>query len=349
MHNDTLRDILPEAPLSAPPSLPMPGLHSTDATILGVNAPPQTGADPPVTPPAIKLLDTPPNQFSVFQRYHAMDFPSHDPDAHVNLSMLSNIAMSTEAGISHDAAIPSPISAFQPYPNKSAFLLGEWYWAQGNQKSKKSFKALLDIVSNPNFSPIDIESTNWARIDHELAVNDWDKGEWVDEDAGWRRSMVKIQVPFHRNLTNPGPREYFVTNFYHHSLTSIIRKKLSKDLDIRHFHYEPYQLSWNPPHMKEEVRLYGELYTSPAFDAAQQDLQAAPSEPGYTLLRVVIALMFWSDATTLSNFGHVKLWPLYLFFGNESKYRRYKPSNNLCEHVAYFEEVHFSSFSPSVH
>jgi hypothetical protein len=76
--------------------------------------------------------------------------------------MLSNIAVSTEARISHNAAILSPISASQPYPNKSAFLLGEWYWAQENQKSKKSFKALLDIVSNPNLSPIDIECTNWA-------------------------------------------------------------------------------------------------------------------------------------------------------------------------------------------
>jgi hypothetical protein len=179
-------------------------------------------------------------------------------------------------------------------------------------------------------------------------VNDWDKGEWVDEDAGWRRSTVKIQVSFHRNLSNPGPHKYFVTNFYHRSLTSIICKKLSKDLDIRHFYYEPYQLFWNPPHMKEEVRLYGELYTSSAFDAMQQNLQATPSKPGCTLPHIVVALMFWSDAMTLSNFGHVTLWPLYLFFGNESKYQCCKPSNSLCKHVAYFEEVHFSSFSPSV-
>jgi hypothetical protein len=308
----------------------------------------QPGMDHPVIQSTtIKLLDTPSNIFSIFRRYHAVDFPSHDPDAHVDLSMLSNIVASAEAMVSHDAA--TPLSAFHPYPNKSAFLLGEWYWAQGNQKSQKTFKELLDIVGNPNFSPADVESTNWARIDRELAVNDWDKGEWVDEDAGWRRSMVKIQVPFHRNLTNPGPREYFVTNFYHRSLTSIIREKLSKDLDIRHFHYEPYELFWNPPHIKEEIRLYGEFYTSPAFNAAHQDLQAGPGEPGCALPRIVIALMFWSDATTLSNFGSAKLWPLYLFFGNESKYRRCKPSNNLCEHVAYFEEVHFSSSFPSVH
>jgi len=47
--------------------------------------------------------------------------------------------------------------------------------------------------------------------------------------------------------------------------------------------------------------------------------------------------MFWSDATHLTAFGNTKLWPLYMFFGNESKYRRCKPSHHLCEHIAYFQ------------
>jgi hypothetical protein len=89
--------------------------------------------------------------------------------------MLSNIVMSTKMEIPHNLDTPMP--AFHPYPNKSTFLLGEWYWAQGSQKSQKPFKALLDIVANPSFSPADIESTNWTKIDCELAVNDWDKGE----------------------------------------------------------------------------------------------------------------------------------------------------------------------------
>lgn len=49
--------------------------------------------------------------------------------------------------------------------------------------------------------------------------------------------------------------------------------------------------------------------------------------------------MFWSDATQLTSFGNAKLWPCYLFFGNKSKYRRCRPSCNLCCHVAYFEDA----------
>ena len=51
-------------------------------------------------------------------------------------------------------------------------------------------------------------------------------------------------------------------------------------------------------------------------------------------------MMFWSDATQLTAFGDAKLWPLYVYFGNESKYQRCTPTANLCSHAAYFQAVH---------
>ncbi|KAH6871005.1 hypothetical protein BKA70DRAFT_1451523 [Coprinopsis sp. MPI-PUGE-AT-0042] len=49
--------------------------------------------------------------------------------------------------------------------------------------------------------------------------------------------------------------------------------------------------------------------------------------------------MFWSDGTLLASFGGAKLWPCYMYFGNESKYNRSKGSQGLCEHIAYFEDL----------
>ena len=49
--------------------------------------------------------------------------------------------------------------------------------------------------------------------------------------------------------------------------------------------------------------------------------------------------MFWSDATQLTAFSDAKLWPLYIYFGNESKYQRCAPTANLCSHAAYFQTV----------
>ncbi|KAG2342261.1 hypothetical protein BDR05DRAFT_976464 [Suillus weaverae] len=79
---------------------------------------------------------------------------------------------------------------------------------------------------------------------------------------------------------------------------------------------------------------------SVAFYNAYSDLQESPGEPGS-------GLMFWSDATQLTSFGNAKLWPTYMYFSNESKYRCCKPSCNLSNHVAYFETLpdSFKDFS----
>ena len=49
--------------------------------------------------------------------------------------------------------------------------------------------------------------------------------------------------------------------------------------------------------------------------------------------------MLWSDGTHLTAFGMAKLWPLYIYMGNESKYMCCQPSANLCSHAAYFHTV----------
>ncbi|KIJ10336.1 hypothetical protein PAXINDRAFT_36293, partial [Paxillus involutus ATCC 200175] len=105
------------------------------------------------------------------------------------------------------------------------------------------------------------------------------------------------------------------------------------------FHYEPYRLLWNPAHKSRETAVYGELYTSKAFLEAHRQLQDQPPESECDLPRRIVALMFWSDATQLTSFGEAKLWPLYLYFGNDTKYERSQPSSNLCAHVAYFQTL----------
>lgn len=347
MHDRRLKDVLPatsrailasqEPPISRlPPILPS---ASTSARPTVSVQPPLPALDnvADIPCPTRGVLDTVKNPFGVFRRYQADALPNHDPESIVNLETLSNIPKpaSPTPSTSDEAHPPS----FYPYPNESSFLLGDWFWNGGVQKSHDSFKKLLAIVGNPKFSSEDVGSTNWDRVNAELGLNDWDAGDWVDEDAGWHMSPVTFQVPFPKSTRNPGPRSYTIPNFYYRSLTSVIREKLGNSLQDPHFHYEPFELLWKPAGREEPVRLHGELYSSPAFIEAHNKLQNSPGVPGCDLQRVVVGLMFWSDATHLTSFGKTKLWPLYLFFGNDSKYRRCKPSENLCEHVAYFEAV----------
>jgi Plavaka transposase len=263
--------------------------------------------------------------------------PSHDPEEHIDLEDLSD----------NPPLVPSPSqddTPFYPYPNESSFRLGEWYWNNGVQKSLESFRSLVEIVGDPRFHAEDIRHTNWKGIDANLAVNEFDErpddeAQWIDEDAGWKRTPISISVPFHSRTKKPGPQDFMVGDFYHRSLVSVIREKLANIEDIRHFHYEPFELFWRPTDTASDIRVHGELYTSPTFLEAHRELQDSPREPGCELPRVVVAMMFWSDATQLTSFGTAQLWPGYLHFGNESKYRRCKPTSHLCNHVAYFQAV----------
>jgi hypothetical protein len=56
---------------------------------------------------------------------------------------------------------------------------------------------------------------------------------------------------------------------------------------------------------------------------------------------VLIGIMIWSDSTLLANFGTASLWPIYLYFGNQSKYSRAKPSDFAAHHLAYIPKVRF--------
>jgi hypothetical protein len=281
------------------------------------------------------VFRTPRNVFGLSRMYEAKEPPSYDPEEQVTLQDLSDIHVSADH--------TEPNAFYYPFPNQSAFLLGEWHWNGGEQKSHVSFQSLMDIISGPEFRTADIRGINWDRINKELGTED-DEAEWLDEDAGWTRTPVTISVPYQSRRgvpSEPGacPRNYTVDDFYHRSLISIIKEKISGLKDGHQFHFEPYEQHWQRNDDVDPIRTQGELYTSPAFIEAHQEPQDSVAEPGCDLPRVIVALMFWSDVTQLISFGNAKLWPLYLFIGNESKYRRCKPTCHLCEHVAYFQTV----------
>ena len=239
--------------------------------------------------------------------------------------------------------------AFSPYPNRNAFLLGDWYWNSGVQKSQANFQSLVDVVGNPTFSPADVRDVHWTDVNRRLVLDD----EWVDEghDTGWEHTPVTISVPFQPRRGTPSdcnavPQQFTVSDFYHRNLVSVIREKLASAADDDFFHYQPFKLKWQSAAHPGIVNVHGELYNSEAFIEADRELRSSPPEPKCNAPRHIVAMMFSSDSTHLTSFGDAKLWPLYLYFGNESKYRRCKPSCHLANHVAYFQNVRLSLIIP---
>ena len=133
-----------------------------------------------------RFFTTQRNRFGIFRRYCSDSPPSHDPDGNITPECLCDVLDPIQPAISHDT--------FYPYPNRSSFQLGDWYWNGSAQKSHASFKELVNIVGDPDFSPFDIRRVQWDRIDSQLASDDG----WTDEDAGWIRTPVNIEVPFQR-------------------------------------------------------------------------------------------------------------------------------------------------------
>lgn len=261
---------------------------------------------------------------------------THDPDQLITLHDLTDIPLPSPRNGSGN------LNTYGPFSNLSAFLMADWYWTSNN-KSYLDFQKLISILKQPNFSLEDATKVNWSAAFKELGANKddlpEDTGSWIEDD-GWKTTQISIDVPFHSRMKNSGMEKYTVGDFRHRRIVSVIREKILNPDENRQFHYYPYRSTWKASEASPEVDLYGELYASQAFRDAHEELQKQPDPtPGEPLEKVVVALMFASDSTHLTSFGDAQLWPCYLFFGNESKYRRCQPSQHLCHQIAYFEKV----------
>ena len=337
-----LQDQLPQPPvplsllfliLSTQVTVHVPVLSdkSRHPTALGPFSSPSSIVGRPMADP--ETLDTIPNIFRLVCCYSTkLAKDTYDSDECLSLTDLSDIP-----------AVDLAKLGFHPFPNQSSFHLADWHWNGGVQKSLGSFQNLVALITHPDFSTNNIKSTNWSCVHSELGTSDDEVG-WLDEDVGWTHSSVTVMVPYqsHRgvpSIAGAAPRNYTINGFYHQKLVSIMRDKI---LGLGHNHkfwFFPYKMLWKHNQNEEPIKIQGELFSSPESIKADREVQSMPGEPGCSLSRVIMALMFWLDATQITSFGSAKIWPLYMYFGNDSKYLWCKPSSHLCEHIAYFQSV----------
>jgi hypothetical protein len=158
-------------------------------------------------------------------------------------------------------------SRFDPFPNLSSFRLGEWWWSNNHEKSQGSFQALLDVVGSDSFNPKDVREANWSTIDRALATSQYEADSvdpnWEDDDGiSWACTNVTISVPFNTASVMPGPKEFTIPGFHYRPLVPLIKRKLESLTASEYFHTFGYELRWHPGAEKEDVRVYGEAYTS---------------------------------------------------------------------------------------
>lgn len=80
------------------------------------------------------------------------------------------------------------------------------------------------------------------------------------------------------------------------------------------------------------------MFAADAEKWNEPQIEEDDSDPEYALL----PLLRWSDTTQLLAFGAVSFWPIYLYFGNLSKYIRGLPTEFMAQHLAYIPQLSIS-------
>lgn len=312
----------------APPT-PLPLLCTPSIPAIEISAP---GGTEPLPRFPIK---TSANSFGLSRAYP--DTPSYDPDDGLSMEDLTNTTPpSVDTPIETHLATPAlgtnPQSQhwFMPFSNPTVFRLMNWMWNGSNMKSVAELDHLVnDVLLDVDFDPAHLKDFSTARETERMDTAGANAarasgGAFVAAD-GWREARVPIRVPDGKRHAAEDENPVFeVPGLHYRPLLEVIKSAV-QDITALTFHWVPFKHLWNFAPDGPAERVYDELYSSEAWLEAHEELKSSPREPGCTLETAIVGLMFWSDSTHLANFGDASLWPIYLFFGNQSKWLRGKP------------------------
>jgi hypothetical protein len=314
-------DIPPEGPAPIPDS-DVPAAHVT-----------------PIIPRVIlhvrDLMRTGLNRFGLLREYPHR--PSYDPDSSVPPEELADYAHPEPVLSKHDN---QPLPPPWPFKNMSTYLILEWMGTGSTQKSVGEVDRLVkEVIRHEEFNVEDLAGFSVRRGNKTLDMSDHDGTSTPFSGDAWIESKVDISIP--SGMKDVEPKTYPVAGLHRRPLVPVMKAALT-DVTARRFHFSPFKRIWFSP-TGAEIRCFDEAYTSDAFLEAHNKLQKQRNEPGCTYEKVVLGLMFWSDSTHLTNFGTAKVWPVYLYFANLSKYIRCKPNSAASHHIAYIPSVSIKS------
>lgn len=230
---------------------------------------------------------------------------------------------------------------FSAFSSPTAGLLMCWQYSNSTSKTKDELNRLWTYIRDPSFDPSQQPNFSHDR-EYKLVT------KYLQDDSnafrayhGWTRGSVSIPLikegTRYRSEDDPTIPTITINDVFHRSLIDVI-KSVFADTVSSSFHFTPFTQYWTTADGRR-IRVYSEVYASPQMIEAHREVNALPRNADDHYERVVVPLMLWSDATQLANFGDASLWPVYLYFGNQSKYVRSRPTSGACHHIAYIPKV----------
>ncbi|KAJ3886660.1 hypothetical protein GG344DRAFT_81499 [Lentinula edodes] len=281
-------------------------------------------------------LKTQLNRFGLWREYP--DRPSYDPDGEVGIADLSNLPIRDEHE-DDDESSEDPHDSNDSPLNPTQTLLTGWQNNGNSTKSNTEIDGLVRIIQRPDFQVDELKGYNAQSANEKItkADEDWERNRFKDS---FTETSVEIEVP--SGDTQIPPRKFKVPQLLYRDPLSVIRAAFADRL-ATHFHFTPFKLFQQVEDEEGNSfsqRVQTDLYNSDIFIEEHKNLRRAPTDDkDCKREKVVAALMCWSDATQLANFGTAKLWPIYLLFGNLSKYIRASPNSGAVHHLAYIPSI----------
>jgi hypothetical protein len=278
-----------------------------------------------------ETYETEPNEFGLFRVYPHQ--PTHDPDGLVDLA-----AVCDAPGL--DASAPDPNQAWytgmtkslltRPSISPSVHRLLLWFY----RHQQHSHAMLDDLVLNviPN---IDQNDPDIVKFSSHRALKSLDST--FREEDGWKAGSIDIPVPVPgiKAAGRTDAHTYTVHGVHYRSIIEVMKTYFGQ-ISMNVFHATPFKIFRVGGDEPEPV--YSEIYNSPAmYDEYVRVRDKHRDKTPYEI--VIAAIMLWSDSTHLAQFGSASLWPIYLFFGNVSKWIRGKPTSFSAQHIAYLPKV----------
>jgi hypothetical protein len=276
-------------------------------------------------------LSTASNVFGMWKKY--LYRPSYDPDASLMPEDLYrphniNSIPSTPPGDAVEDAGSS-------YSNKTTELLMNWQNTGSSQKSDVEMNRLVNEVAlNPEFDLEDLKKFNAQRENRKADTAD----EQSPQLQAFQEASIDIEVPSGSKHTPS--RKFSIPGLLYRKITTMIKEAYESPLALK-FHYTPFKVYRTCPangfEAEKDERVYSEMYNSDALIDEHDKIQrrAPTDDPNCKREKVVASLMLWSDATHLTSFGTAKMWPIYMLFGELSKYIRAQPNSGATTHLAY--------------
>lgn len=233
-----------------------------------------------------------------------------------------------------------------PFKSDSIFELVRTLVLGPSSKTLSGMDGIAEAISSGRISPSGLSgfraATELRRLDEFAARSPIAGGPW-------QTGSVKIKMPCMRGnnpqfSTEVEAPEFEVSGIRYRSLVDIIVSKVTDPSSLGSFTRQPFTEWWYPLGSSgTPIRIYGEAYSSDITVQLSEEVKDIPpptEHPG--IENMVVLLMLGSDATHLASFETASLWPIYVFFGNMSKYDSSKPSEFPACHLAYLPKVIWS-------